>query len=121
MQCPSLTNAQISHGAVGIPESNIELEIEFENLAEIESFWNSIPAEFQREWTEEMKPFIVDGSTQWTIHHILPTTTSKPTLLAESLSEILTPGDDHKAKELGEAFLATNNTKKVRRSKNELR
>eukprot|EP00210_Caulerpa_lentillifera_P001862 g1791.t1 len=111
-QCSSLTNAQISHGAIGVPESIIELEIEFENLAGIDALWNSIPSEFQIQWTEQMKSFIVDGSAQWTVHHILPTSTPQIPILDQSMSKIITPNDNQEAVKLGEAFLEEMKTNK---------
>lgn len=47
-----------------------QLEIEFEELGEVEAFWKSIPQDYHREWTLQMRDTIVDGSPSWTLHHI---------------------------------------------------
>jgi len=65
---------QISHGAVGTPESRIELEVELESLAELESFWGSVPSKYHREWANRMQDRIVDGTPQWTVHHVVQLT-----------------------------------------------
>ncbi|KAK9865680.1 hypothetical protein WJX84_010137 [Apatococcus fuscideae] len=45
-------NARISSGAVGVPESRLELEIELDGLAELDDFWSRIPAVGHKAWSE---------------------------------------------------------------------
>jgi hypothetical protein len=55
-------------GSIGTPESRVEINYRFENLAALEAVWGKIGseprmAEFQR----EMGQFIVAGSHRWEI------------------------------------------------------
>lgn len=58
-------NATISSGAVGVPESRLELEVAFDSIAELEGFWAAIPPERHRAWSQRAQHVIIDGSPQW--------------------------------------------------------
>ncbi|KAK9837483.1 hypothetical protein WJX81_005889 [Elliptochloris bilobata] len=66
------SNAQILSGAVGVPESRLELEVEFESLAELEQFWAAIPAEQHRAWSQRAQNLIIDGSPRWEVYRTVP-------------------------------------------------
>jgi hypothetical protein len=67
------TNAAINSGAVGTPESRLELEVTFDSLAEVEQFWASIPPDLHKVWAQKIKNTIVDGSPQWEIYRTVET------------------------------------------------
>jgi hypothetical protein len=67
------TNAAINSGAVGTPESRLELEVTFDTLAELEQFWASIPPEQHKIWSKEIQNKIVHGSPQWEIYRTVET------------------------------------------------
>ncbi|KAL4517738.1 hypothetical protein Ndes2526A_g02120 [Nannochloris sp. 'desiccata'] len=67
------TNAAINSGAVGTPESRLELEVTFDTLAEVEQFWASIPPEQHKIWSQKIQTKIVDGSSQWELYRTVET------------------------------------------------
>lgn len=58
----SAANARIHSGAVGVPESRLELEVEFASFAELEEFWASIPPEEHRAWSQRMQVGLAKSS-----------------------------------------------------------
>lgn len=60
-------NTRINSGSIGSPESRLELEVEFGNLAELENFWASIPADLHKTWSEKVVDVIIHGSPTWEI------------------------------------------------------
>ncbi|KAK9802847.1 hypothetical protein WJX73_007310 [Symbiochloris irregularis] len=65
-------NARIFSGSVGVPESRLELEVEFETLTDVESFWGSIPPAAHKAWSQRMQHYILDGSPTWHIYRTVP-------------------------------------------------
>ena len=60
-------------GAVGVPESNIQMEIHgFANMADIDAFFANIPGSDHRRWGERFAPHVVDGSPAWRIVRSVP-------------------------------------------------
>ncbi len=60
-------------GAVGVPESNIQMEIRgFANMADIDAFFANIPGSDHRRWGERFSPHVVDGSPAWRIVRSVP-------------------------------------------------
>jgi len=60
-------------GAVGVPESNIEMEIRgFAHMADIDAFFSRIPGGDHRRWGERFAPHVVDGSPVWRIVRSVP-------------------------------------------------
>ncbi|GAB4820066.1 hypothetical protein N2152v2_007112 [Parachlorella kessleri] len=68
----STSNARLNSGSVGVPESRLELEIEFETFAELEDFWAGIPPQQHQAWSQRMQGFIVHGSPTWEIYRTVP-------------------------------------------------
>lgn len=64
----SKDNTCITSGSVGTPESRLELEVSFDNLAELEQFWASIETSKHKIWSERIQKLIVDGSPTWHIY-----------------------------------------------------
>eukprot|EP01024_Parvocaulis_polyphysoides_P033985 TRINITY_DN3009_c0_g3_i1.p1 TRINITY_DN3009_c0_g3~~TRINITY_DN3009_c0_g3_i1.p1 ORF type:complete len:244 (-),score=13.87 TRINITY_DN3009_c0_g3_i1:184-915(-) len=62
------SNATILSGAVGVPESRIELETSFQSIYEIEAFWGKINPVEHKNWCQNATSFVVDGSPQWLIY-----------------------------------------------------
>mmetsp|Transcript_19768 Transcript_19768/g.54909 ORF Transcript_19768/g.54909 Transcript_19768/m.54909 type:complete len:273 (-) Transcript_19768:41-859(-) len=62
------SNTGITTGAVGAPESRLELEVEVANMAELESFWARIPVEKHTSWVRIVQDMIVDGSPTWEVY-----------------------------------------------------
>lgn len=61
-------NATILSGAVGVPESRLELEIELDSLAQLESFWGQIAPQAHKAWSQRAQHFLIDGSPQWEVY-----------------------------------------------------
>ena len=78
-------NTAINSGAVGTPESRLELEVTFDTIAEVEQFWASIPPELHQIWSQKIKNTIVDGSPQWEIYRTVETFPATALLPGEPL------------------------------------
>ncbi|KAL0045455.1 hypothetical protein WJX82_007122 [Trebouxia sp. C0006] len=61
-------NTTILSGAVGAPESRLELEVELDNLAELEAFWGQIPPQAHKAWSQRAQHYLIDGSPQWEVY-----------------------------------------------------
>eukprot|EP01025_Chloroclados_australasicus_P044086 TRINITY_DN474_c2_g1_i4.p1 TRINITY_DN474_c2_g1~~TRINITY_DN474_c2_g1_i4.p1 ORF type:complete len:231 (+),score=23.25 TRINITY_DN474_c2_g1_i4:30-722(+) len=61
-------NTTIQNGAVGVPESRIELEVAFESIAQLEEFWGKISPTLHKAWSQQAQQFIIDGSPQWQVY-----------------------------------------------------
>lgn len=61
-------NTTILSGAVGAPESRLELEVELGNLAELEAFWGQIPSQAHKAWSQRAQHYLIDGSPQWEVY-----------------------------------------------------
>ncbi|CAD7705245.1 unnamed protein product [Ostreobium quekettii] len=77
-------DASIACGAVGAPESRIELEVEFQSFGDLEAFWKRIPQDKQQDWSEGMERLVVDGSPQWSVYYSVPSTGQLVLATAES-------------------------------------
>ena len=54
-------------GSIGTPESRVEFNYRFENLAALEAVWNKLGDPRMGEYQREMAQFIVPGSHRWEI------------------------------------------------------
>lgn len=55
----------------------LQLEVEFDTLADLERFWSSIPQGSHQKWSQSIQPLIVDGSPAWEIFRTIETFSSK--------------------------------------------
>lgn len=62
------SNVSILSGAVGVPEARLELEVCMESLADLESFWQQIPQQEHKAWSQRAQHFLIDGSPKWDIY-----------------------------------------------------
>jgi hypothetical protein len=46
----------------------LELEVEFETLSELETFWSSIPPTKHRAWGQKLQTIVIDGSPEWQVY-----------------------------------------------------
>ena len=69
----------------------MQLEVEFESLTGLESFWTSIPADYHRDWTMQMKECVVDGTPQWTVHHVVPTESGGSGVMSQPTTYEMSP------------------------------
>ncbi|KAL3143443.1 hypothetical protein ABBQ38_002260 [Trebouxia sp. C0009 RCD-2024] len=60
-------NTTIMSGAVGVPESRLELEIEVDSLTQLETFWGQIPPQAHKAWSQRAQHFLIDGSPKWEV------------------------------------------------------
>ncbi|KAK9905779.1 hypothetical protein WJX75_006109 [Coccomyxa subellipsoidea] len=70
-----LSKTQILSGAIGVPESRLVMEVDFDTLAELEAFWSSIPQQDHKAWSERARNLIIDGSPQWEVYRTVPVDT----------------------------------------------
>jgi hypothetical protein len=55
-------------GSIGAPESLIHSEIRVESLAELEGMFSKMAQiEWHKQWSKELEPLVVSGSTRWEI------------------------------------------------------
>lgn len=77
-----IERCSVSSGAIGVPESRLELEVLFGTLAEWEGFLSRIPAREHRAWSQRIQSMIVHGSPKWEIYRSIPI--AEPILLPQS-------------------------------------
>jgi hypothetical protein len=61
---------EILVGSIGAPESRVEFNHRFENLASLEAVWAKLNNPMMAEYQREMAPFVVPGSHRWEILRI---------------------------------------------------
>ncbi|GBF91479.1 hypothetical protein Rsub_04219 [Raphidocelis subcapitata] len=66
-----IPSARVSAGSLGAPESRLELEIEFDSMADWEGFLSRIPAAQHRAWSQRVQSMVVDGSPKWEVFRIV--------------------------------------------------
>ena len=66
------SNTRLSAGAVGVPESRLELELALPSLAAWEEFLGRIDRQAHRAWSERAARLMVDGSTRWEVLRVVP-------------------------------------------------
>lgn len=60
---------RILSGSLGVPESEIQVEIEIADLAALNDAWARLAKVPQQEtWAAELQPLIVSGSTCWSVY-----------------------------------------------------
>jgi hypothetical protein len=65
-------NTRLRAGAVGVPESRLELELSLPSLAAWEQFLGRIDRQAHRAWSERAARLMVDGSTRWEVLRAVP-------------------------------------------------
>mmetsp|Transcript_14526 Transcript_14526/g.31606 ORF Transcript_14526/g.31606 Transcript_14526/m.31606 type:complete len:240 (+) Transcript_14526:59-778(+) len=69
----SSSNTRLSSGAIGIPESRLELEVSFSSFAEWEQFLGRIPFKDHKAWSQRIQAMVVnDGSPKWEVYRVVP-------------------------------------------------
>ena len=63
--------ARILVSSIGAPESRIQEEYEFKDLAALQNAWAKLDDPRMPAWQEEMAPYIVPGSHVWEVFRIL--------------------------------------------------
>ena len=63
---------RIATGSIGARESVIELEVQLEDLADLNSSWAKLGAiDAHAAWSKEIEPYVVSGSTKWEIFRVV--------------------------------------------------
>ena len=63
---------RIATGSIGASEATIELEVQIEDLGDLSASWAKLGAiDAHAEWSKELEPHIVSGSTRWEVHHLV--------------------------------------------------
>lgn len=60
-------NTRIFSGAIGSPESRLELEVTVESMADLEQLWGAIPADLHAAWSQRARNLLIDGSPRWDV------------------------------------------------------
>jgi hypothetical protein len=59
-------------GSVGAREATVETDHTVENLAQLERFFEAIgKMDAHKQWGKDLEPYVVSGSSQWSIYRIL--------------------------------------------------
>jgi hypothetical protein len=67
-----LHTARLLTGSIGMLEATVEHNWELSSLAELEAAWAKLATiDAHRDWGRELEPFVVSGSTKWTILRVL--------------------------------------------------
>src|SRR5437868_1857786 len=56
--------------SIGPPESRVEIEYTFDNLAKLEEVWERLSGDRFKSWQSELAPFVVPGSHHWEIYRV---------------------------------------------------
>jgi hypothetical protein len=65
------SSARVSTGALGAPESRLELEIAFDSMSDWEAFLARVPAAAHRAWSQRVQGMVVDGSPKWEVFRVV--------------------------------------------------
>jgi hypothetical protein len=57
-------------GSIGAPESRVEINYRFDNIAALEAVWNKLNDPRMPEYQKEMAQFVVPGSHRWEVFRI---------------------------------------------------
>uniref|UniRef100_A0A7S3VJ29 Uncharacterized protein n=1 Tax=Dunaliella tertiolecta TaxID=3047 RepID=A0A7S3VJ29_DUNTE len=68
----STSNTRLSSGAIGAPESRLELEVTFPSVSEWERFLGSVSAKDHKAWSQRIQSMVVDGSPAWHVYRSVP-------------------------------------------------
>lgn len=71
-----MRSAALLSAAIGLPESRVELEIEFDSLSDLEMFWATIPVAQHKAWSQRVKNLIIDGSPTWQVYRTVEVSSS---------------------------------------------
>jgi hypothetical protein len=59
-------------GSVGALESTIQMDLEIEDLADLGVAWQKLGGiDAHRQWSKDVEPYIVSGTTHWQIFRVL--------------------------------------------------
>ena len=63
---------RIATGSIGVREAAVELEVQLEDLADLNSSWTKLGAiDAHAEWSKELEPHVVSGSTRWEVYRLV--------------------------------------------------
>jgi hypothetical protein len=67
-----LRTSRLLTGSIGTPEATVEHNWEVDSLADLEAAWAKLATmEAHRDWGRQLEPFVVSGSTRWSILRVL--------------------------------------------------
>lgn len=102
---PKPARLELLAAAIGLPESHLEVEMQFGSLAELEQFWASAPTDAQADWARRFAEVAVDGTSSWSVLTEVAVNTAQST--APPLNEAVQVGsasfDDDVAEAIAEA------------------
>ncbi len=70
----SKENTRLLTGSVGAPESELQMEITFNSIAELDDFFKAIASQGPEhaKFQEQASPVVVHGSNRWEVLRIVP-------------------------------------------------
>jgi hypothetical protein len=64
-----LNNVRILTGVLGAPQSDIEYEVTFDSLSDLESAWNDLEkSPHHREYMKQLDTVLAPGGNRWSVH-----------------------------------------------------
>ena len=61
------SDARLLAGQLGAPESRLELELRFDSLSALETFFEQLPGPAHAAWGARLAPVVCDGSPTWRV------------------------------------------------------
>jgi hypothetical protein len=59
-------------GSIGAREATLEVDHTVESLAQLESFFAAIgKLDAHKQWSKDLEPFVVSGSSRWDIYRVI--------------------------------------------------
>jgi hypothetical protein len=68
----SADKLRLTTGAIGAPESTIEVEVSLADLAALNDAWTRLAGiEAHRQWSKDLEPDVVSGTPRWDVYRVL--------------------------------------------------
>lgn len=66
------SNVTLLSGSVGVPEARLEVEHHMKDIGELNAAFDKLAnIEAHKQWSKELEPYVVSGSTRWVILRVV--------------------------------------------------
>jgi hypothetical protein len=67
-----VSSVRVLTGVIGASQSDIEYEIHFDSLNDLESAWNDLAkSPHHREYMKQLDSVLAPGQNRWTVHNVV--------------------------------------------------
>eukprot|EP00892_Ulva_mutabilis_P011260 jgi/Ulvmu1/8506/UM044_0040.1 len=88
-----LQAADVAVGAIGAPDCMLQLDLQFPDIAALETFWHTLPAKEHKAWLQRIQAVVSEhqGGPAWTVFHTIPCHVNASQTSADTKEHITTP------------------------------